>query len=76
MIERQHHEAALVHQVYSAIVGASWFNRNTVTERELLKLVLRRLGCENDETEPSTKCESEARERFARRERHARQSKP
>lgn len=33
------HELAIMRDVYTAIVDAPWFNRNAVTERELLKLI-------------------------------------
>jgi hypothetical protein len=33
-------ELALIRDVYEAVVAEAWFNRNSVTERELLKLVL------------------------------------
>lgn len=35
------HELAMIQSVYEAIAAEAWFNRNSVTERELLKLVLR-----------------------------------
>ena len=57
----------LIKRVYDRIAEAPWFNRNAVTERELLKLVLRNYAAEPaDETALLQVCRDEARDRFSR----------
>ncbi len=59
-------EAALVAAVHREISSASWFQRNSVTEWELLKMILWR----NSFDDPSAllqSCLEEARQRFATR---------
>jgi hypothetical protein len=67
MIKLQPHEARLIQRVYDGIAGESWFNRNAVTERELLKLILRTYaeGPVN-ETALLLACSEEARGRFSK----------
>lgn len=67
MIKLQPHEAVLIQRVYDGIAQESWFNRNTVTERELLKLILRTYAEEpGDEAALLRACLGEARGRFSR----------
>lgn len=40
MVQYQPHEAQLIRHVYQTITSQPWFNRNAITERELLKLIL------------------------------------
>jgi hypothetical protein len=67
MIKLQPHEATLIQRVYDGIVGESWFNRNAVTERELLKLILSSYaGDRKDEAHLMSSCREEARDRFSK----------
>lgn len=67
MVKLQPHEALLIQRVYDRIAEASWFNRNAVTERELLKLILRNYAeTPRDETALLNACSEEARGRFSR----------
>lgn len=66
MIKLLPDEAMLVQRVHDAIVGESWFNRNVITERELLKLILQhRAGGVLDEAELLPLCRREAKARFS-----------
>lgn len=40
MVKLQPHEAILIQRVYDTIVAEPWFNRNVITERELLKMII------------------------------------
>jgi hypothetical protein len=67
MIKLQPQEAMLIKRVYDVIVEESWFHRNAVTERELLKLILRNYhGNGRDEAHLLVSCSKEARYRFSR----------
>ena len=67
MIKLQPHEASLIQGVYDGIIRESWFNRNAVTERELLKLILANYaGDPRDEAAFMLLCRDEARGRFSR----------
>ena len=67
MIKLQPHEAVLIQRVYDGIVQESWFNRNAVTERELLKLILQTYAEEpGDEAVLLRACRGEAQGRFSR----------
>jgi len=67
MITLQPHEAALIQRVYDEIVQQSWFNRNAITERELLKLILRAHALDpKSEAEMLLACREAARDRFAK----------
>jgi hypothetical protein len=67
MTKLQPTEAALIHRIYEGIIQESWFNRNAVTERELLKLVLTSYRQALEEAALSKFCEAEAKKRFSRR---------
>ena len=57
----------LIQRVYDGIAQASWFNRNAITERELLKLILRNhAGGATDEAALTLACHDEARDRFSK----------
>jgi len=67
MIKLQPHEAVLIQRVYDGITQESWFNRNAVTERELLKLILRAYAEHpGDEAALLCACRGEAQGRFSR----------
>lgn len=67
MIKLQPHEAILIQRVYDGIAQEPWFNRNAVTERELLKLILSNFtGDCQDEASLLLACRDVARERFSR----------
>jgi hypothetical protein len=67
MVKLQPHEAMLIQRVYDGIIGESWFNRNAITERELLKLILQNhAGGHLDEAALLTACRGEARDRFSK----------
>lgn len=67
MVKLQPHEATLIQRVYDGIVAESWFNRNAITERELLKLILRNYAADlKDETNLLLTCRDEARDRFSK----------
>lgn len=61
-------EVKIIEKVYLALLDEDWFNRNTVTERELLKLICRAFR-ENYQTFElfEASCSEEARARFTRR---------
>ncbi|MFK0278414.1 hypothetical protein ACIQUG_32420 [Ensifer sp. NPDC090286] len=52
--------------IFDAIAGAPWFNRNVITERELIKLIVE---FHRADAGPSleTACIDEAERRFSRR---------
>jgi len=60
-------ELALMRDIYTEIVEAPWFNRNAVTERELLKLIFNAhsdgIG---DHAAFGKLCREEAQRRFSR----------
>ena len=58
-------EAALLKRIYDKIVAEPWFNRNAITERELIKLILTEHAL-RDETGLQAYCFEEARKRFSR----------
>jgi hypothetical protein len=63
-------EAALVREVYVDIPDQPWFNRNAVTERELLKAILAELPhMTGDPSNFASRCREVARARFAMRRR-------
>ena len=67
MVKLQPHEAMLIQRVYETIAGESWFNRNAITERELLKLVLgHHAAGGRDEAGLLLLCREEARRRFSK----------
>jgi hypothetical protein len=67
MVKLQPHEAVLIQRVYDAISQESWFNRNAITERELLKLILQSFAEDvRDEAALLLTCRQEARGRFSR----------
>lgn len=67
MVKLQPHEAMLIQRVYDAIVTESWFNRNAITERELLKLILQNHAeAPVDEAALLLTCRDEARDRFSK----------
>ena len=67
MVKLQPHEVVLIQRVYDAISGESWFNRNAITERELLKLILSNYAeASEDEAALLLACRQEARGRFAK----------
>jgi hypothetical protein len=67
MVKLQPHEAVLIRRVYDAISQESWFNRNAITERELLKLILsNHAEAFKDEAALLLTCREEARGRFAK----------
>ena len=67
MVKLQPHEAALIQRVYDGIVAESWFNRNAITERELLKLILRNYAADlKDEANLLLICRNEAQDRFSK----------
>lgn len=61
------HELAVMRDVYTKIVEAPWFNRNAITERELLKLIFEAhsngLG---DHHAFEKHCREEAQRRFSK----------
>lgn len=67
MVKLQPQEALLIQRVYDGIVRESWFNRNAITERELLKLILQNhAGGPVDEAALLLACRDEARGRFSK----------
>ena len=67
MAKLQPHEVVLIQRIYDEVAQASWFNRNAVTERELLKLILENYAeYPVDETALLRACDEEARNRFSR----------
>lgn len=67
MVKLQPHEAALIQRIYDAITREPWFNRNAVTERELLKLILRNHAANPaDQAALMRLCRDEAMGRFSR----------
>lgn len=61
------HELAILRDVYTAIVDAPWFNRNAVTEKELLKMIFRAHADGIGDHEAFGKlCRDEAQRRFSR----------
>ena len=61
-------EAAIVYRVYSEIINSPWFNRNAVTEREALKMIIALVsGLPDSESELLARCVAEAKARFSRR---------
>lgn len=67
MVKLQPHEAMLIQRVFDGITQESWFNRNAITERELLKLILVNYGGDpTDEAALTLLCRDEARARFSR----------
>jgi hypothetical protein len=67
MVKLQPHEAMLIQRVFDGIVAESWFNRNAITERELLKLILQNhADASVDEAAFLLTCRNEARHRFAK----------
>ncbi len=63
-------EAEIIRTAYDSLIGQDWFNRNAITEREMLKVVLRTFldGAQSSEALFNA-CEREARKRFSRMER-------
>lgn len=60
-------ELETIRHIYLAVIEEPWFNRNAITERELLKLVFRAcIGSERSFGELELLCREEARRRFAR----------
>lgn len=54
-------------EVYTSLVEAPWFNRNAVTERELLKLIFRvHSDGYTDRQAFGTLCREEAERRFSK----------
>jgi len=67
MVKLQPHEALLIQRVYDGIIQESWFNRNAITERELLKLILQNHADGRvDEAALLLTCRDEARGRFSK----------
>jgi hypothetical protein len=67
MLRPAPHELTIMRDIYIEIVDAPWFNRNAVTERELLKLVFNARSDGIDDREAFGKlCREEARRRFSR----------
>lgn len=64
MVQLAPEEAALVAAVHREISSASWFHRNSVTEWELLKMILFRHSSD-DPSALRQSCHEEARRRFA-----------
>lgn len=61
------HELETIRHIYLTVVDEPWFNRNAITERELLKLVLRACtGSDKSRSELEGLCRTEARARFSR----------
>ncbi|AYD04448.1 hypothetical protein [Neorhizobium sp. NCHU2750] len=60
-------EAIHLRDLFEDIVGAAWFNRNAMTERELLILILERHRDSGGDIEKlKDGCVATARERFSR----------
>lgn len=66
MIKFLPHEAMLIQRVHEQIVGEPWFNRNAITERELLKLILERHADGAIDEAVLLLCRDEARARFSK----------
>lgn len=67
MTKLQPHEAVLIQRIYDGIARESWFNRNAITERELLKLILGNYAKEPmEEAALLLLCRNEARGRFSK----------
>lgn len=67
MVKLLPHEAMLIQRIHATIVGEPWFNRNAITERELLKLMLAHHGAGFiDEAVLLPLCRDEARARFSK----------
>lgn len=61
------HELDTIRHIYLAVVEEPWFNRNAITERELLKLVFSAcIGSVRSLEELERLCREEAQRRFAR----------
>ena len=61
------HELAVMREVYIKIVEAPWFNRNAITERELLKLIFSaRSDGLGDRDAFGKFCHDEAQRRFSK----------
>lgn len=61
------HELEIIRDIYTAILDEPWFNRNAVTERELLKLVFRTVSETAQDRETLGRlCREAARNRFSR----------
>ena len=61
------HELELIRDIYLAVLDEPWFNRNAITERELLKVVFRICVSADEASEVlACLCRNEARERFSR----------
>lgn len=61
-------EITIIGGVYRALLSEAWFNRNAVTERELLKLLIssyRQTPASGEEL--LVRCAAEAERRFGRR---------
>lgn len=60
-------EAEIIRTAYDSLIEQDWFNRNAVTEREMLKIVLQTFldGAQSLEKLLAA-CESEGRRRFSR----------
>jgi hypothetical protein len=65
MIELTLQQKIEVVNIYERIVVLPWFNRNAITEKELLILILEKIGAGVFET-LSAECEAEAHRRFSR----------
>jgi hypothetical protein len=66
MVKLLPHEAMLIQRIHETIVGEPWFNRNAITERELLKLILlHHADGFTDEAALMPVCRDEARARFS-----------
>jgi hypothetical protein len=67
MVKLPPHEALLIQRVYDGISQESWFNRNAITERELLKLILQNYADRPaDEAALLLACRDAARDRFSK----------
>ena len=60
-------QAEIIRNTYETLIEQEWFNRNAITERELLKVVLQSFLDGLDDGESLFEaCESEAKRRFSR----------
>jgi hypothetical protein len=53
------------HRLHAIIIQEPWFHRNSITEWELLKMILMKRRQLDDNAELSRQCHAEARYRFA-----------
>ncbi|MGV3550536.1 hypothetical protein [Rhizobium sp.] len=67
MVQLPPHQAQLIQRIHATIVGEPWFNQNAITERELLKLILRHHAGGADREEALMPiCREEAQARFSK----------